>query len=375
MKKTEKSTIISAVSFGHCTDFFKKEGEPVGKVMAALSGGVDSSAVAALLIKQGYETVGATLRLYDKNSQPSKDIDDAKSVCDTLKIPHFVFDLREEFKEAVVDAFVKDYVNGLTPNPCTVCNKQIKFGKMTECMESLGAEKIATGHYARLENDGVTGRTLLKLAKDQTKDQTYMLYGLSQQQLSRAVFPLGDLTKSEARKIAEAKGFITSHKSDSQDICFVPDGDYAAVIEGILGKKYPAGNYLSLDGKVLGTHEGVIRYTIGQRKGLKIAFGKPQFVISKNAADNTVVLGDEEHLFKTRIEIKDLNYIPFDKLNGDMAVKAKLRYRHTAETARLIPTGENTAVLEFEKPQRAATPGQAAVFYDGDVCLGGGIII
>lgn len=246
---------------------------------------------------------------------------------------------------------------------------------MFELMKDLGAEKIATGHYARLQRDTATGRTLLKLAKDPTKDQTYMLYSLSQEQLRASLFPLGDLTKKEAREIAEAKKLITSHKSDSQDICFVPDGDYAAVIENILGKKFPTGDYLNLDGGVIGTHEGVIRYTIGQRKGLKIAFGKPQFVISKDALNNTVTLGDEEHLFKTRIEIKDLNYIPFEKLSGDMTVKAKLRYRHVAETARLIQTGENTAVLEFEKPQRAATPGQAAVFYEDDNCLGGGIIV
>lgn len=345
------------------------------KVMAALSGGVDSSATLAILIDRGYETVGATLRLYDKNGEVSTDIKDAKSVCDTLNVPHFVFDLREEFKKAVIDAFIADYANGLTPNPCTVCNKQIKFGQMANCMESVGATKIATGHYARLEKDTATGRTLLKLAADQTKDQTYMLYSLSQEQLSRTLFPLGDLTKVQARALAEEKNLITSRKSDSQDICFVPDGDYAAFIEQTIQKGFPFGNFLSVNGEVIGEHKGIIRYTVGQRKGLGVAFGKPQFVISKNAQDNTVILGDEDHLFKTRVEIRDVNYIPFDTLKTDMVVKAKLRYRHAAETAKLIPTGENTAVLEFLAPQRAATSGQAAVFYDGDVCLGGGIIV
>ncbi len=345
------------------------------KIMVALSGGVDSSAVAAILKEQGLEIIGATLRLYDKNGEISTDIADAKSVCEALKIPHFVFDFREEFRNTVVKEFIDDYLNGLTPNPCTVCNKQIKFGEMLKCMESINAVKIATGHYARLKTDDITGRTLLLKAKDQTKDQTYMLYSLSQEQLSRAVFPLGDLTKAEAREIAAEHKLITHRKSDSQDICFVPDGDYAAFIETTLGVPAKKGNYLNMQGEVIGRHSGVIRYTVGQRKGLGVAFGKPQFVIGKNAADNTVTLGDEEHLFKTRVEVKNINYIPFDNLTSDMRVKAKLRYRHSADDARLIPVDKARAVLEFDRPQRAPTSGQAAVFYDGEVCLGGGIIV
>lgn len=345
------------------------------KVMVALSGGVDSSAVAAILKEQGLKILGATLRLYDKNGEISSDIADAKSVCQALGIDHHVFDLREEFKNTVIKEFIDDYLNGLTPNPCTVCNKQIKFGEMLKCMESVNASKIATGHYARLKKDDITGRTLLLKAKDQTKDQTYMLYSLSQQQLSRAVFPLGDLTKAEAREIAAEHKLITSRKSDSQDICFVPEGDYAAFIEKALGIPSKKGNYLNIQGEIIGQHSGVIRYTVGQRKGLGVAFGRPQFVIGKNAADNTVTLGDEEHLFKTRIEVKNINYIPFDALSARLRVKAKLRYRHVADDAWLIPLGEDSAVLEFYRPQRAPTRGQAAVFYDGEVCLGGGIIV
>jgi tRNA-specific 2-thiouridylase len=343
--------------------------------MVALSGGVDSSAVAAILKEQGLKILGATLRLYDKNGEISSDIADAKSVCQTLNIDHHVFDLCEEFKNTVIKEFIDDYLNGLTPNPCTVCNKQIKFGEMLKCMESVNASKIATGHYARLKKDDITGRTLLLKAKDQTKDQTYMLYSLSQQQLSRAVFPLGDLTKAEAREIAAEHKLITHRKSDSQDICFVPDGDYAAFIEKALGIPSKKGNYLNIQGEIIGQHSGVIRYTVGQRKGLGVAFGRPQFVIGKNAADNTVTLGDEEHLFKTRIEVKNINYIPFDALSARLRVKAKLRYRHVADDAWLIPLGEDSAVLEFDRPQRAPTSGQAAVFYDGEACLGGGIIV
>ena len=336
-----------------------------------MSGGVDSSASAVILKNQGYSVTGVTLSLCGEDNE--KNISDAKSVCNKLGIEHCESDLKTEFKKYVIDDFINQYINGKTPNPCLECNKHIKFGKMLDIALQNGCGKIATGHYARIKKND-DGRYLLLRAKHIEKDQSYVLYSLTQYQLSHTLFPLGDYSKDEVREIARQNDLICADRPDSQDICFVPDGDYASFIEEYSSFSSTSGKYIAVDGKVLGEHKGVIHYTIGQRKGLGIALGKPQFVIDKNPLNNTVVLGDEEHLFKKEVLVTDVNFIPFDKLEGEMRVTAKLRYRHKDQPATIYPEGENLRIV-FDEPQRAPSPGQAAVFYDGDIVVGGGIII
>lgn len=342
------------------------------KVLVGMSGGVDSSVCAKLLIDKGYDVSGMTLSLWEKDGDTS--IADAKSVCDKMGIEHICFDLKSEFSNSVIKDFIDEYKAGNTPNPCIVCNKCIKFGEMLEKAEELGYQKIATGHYARVEKSD-DGRYLLKRAKDISKDQSYVLYNLTQDKLSKVLFPLGDYTKSEIREIAIQNGFVNANRPDSQDICFVPDGDYATFIEKYDDFKSFSGDYVDINGNVLGKHKGVIHYTLGQRKGLGIALGKPQFVIDKNPVTNRVILGDEEHLFKTNVEVKNVNFIPFDTLDSEMRVTAKLRYRHNAASATIKPMENGNVMIIFDEPQRAASPGQSAVFYDGDTVVGGGIII
>ncbi len=341
------------------------------KVLVGMSGGVDSSVTAKLLLDAGYTVAGMTLTLCENDNENS--IRDAKSVCDKLGIEHYVFDLRKEFENFVIKDFIEEYKNGNTPNPCIVCNKYIKFGAMLEKATVLGFDKIATGHYARVcfEND----RYILKRAKDLVKDQSYVLYNLTQEKLSRVLFPLGDYTKSEIREIAVGNGFVNADRPDSQDICFVPDGDYASFIEKKDNFVSETGDYVDINGGVLGKHKGVIHYTLGQRKGLGIALGKPQFVIDKNPQTNIVVLGDEEHLFKITVRVKNVNFIPFDSLQGEMQVNSKLRYRHNAAESKIKALENGNIEITFREPQRAASPGQSAVFYDGDTVVGGGIII
>lgn len=339
------------------------------KVLVGMSGGVDSSVCAALLKNDGYEVLGITLDLFGDTVDSQKD---AKSVCDSLGIEHTVECLKNEFKGFVIDNFINEYINGRTPNPCIVCNREIKFGEMLKIADKLGCDKIATGHYAKIiEKDG---RFLLCRGDDKGKDQSYVLYCLTQEQLSRTVFPLASHSKDEVRATAEGLNLVNANKKDSQDICFVPDGDYAAFIEKTADFVSKTGDYLDINGKVLGKHKGVIRYTIGQRKGLGIALGKPAFVIDKNPATNAVIIGDEEHLFYKKVYIENLNFIPFDKLEGEMKVCCKLRYRHTEQPATIRPY-ENGVLVEFSEPQRAPSPGQAAVFYDGDIVVGGGTIV
>lgn len=341
------------------------------KVLVGMSGGVDSSVAAAILLEQGYEVAGVTLKLHSYNSGSEQDICDARSVCEKLGIPHFVFDLSKDFKERVVNSFVNEYISGRTPNPCIVCNKYIKFGKMLEKAQEMGFDKIATGHYSRTENQN--GRWLLYRCSD--KDQSYVLYSLTQYQLSKTLFPLGKLSKEQVRKKAQDLGFVNADKPDSQDICFVCDGDYAEFIEEITGKISEKGSFVDRSGNILGEHNGIIRYTVGQRKGLGIALGKPAFVLEKNLQNNQIVLGDEPELFYKTVKLKDVNFISFDDIAVPLRVTAKLRYRHTEQPALIVKKAENEYELCFYEPQRAPSPGQAAVFYNGDEVIGGGTII
>jgi len=343
-----------------------------------MSGGIDS-AVAALLVKEmGYDAFGATMRvcqrlLSDGSDGVDIDISDAREICEKLEISHEVYDFQSEFHEAVIKNFIDTYLEGGTPNPCVVCNRALKFGILLDKALENGADMIATGHYARIEKTE-NGRYLLKKAIDEKKDQTYMLWSLSQYQLSHTLFPLGELTKPEIREIGEKHGFVNAHKSDSQDICFIPEGDYASFIEKTLGEKYPAGDYVDENGNILGKHKGMIHYTIGQRKGLGISMGRHIFVTDKNPISNTVTLADEDKLFKKTVKIRGINLIPFDTFDGKIRVEAKIRYSQKTASAYAYQTGEDEITLEFDEAQRAPAKGQSAVIYDGDYVIGGGII-
>ena len=346
------------------------------KTLIGMSGGVDSAVTAALITEQTL-AAGITLKLYDGDEPEliqkfDREAQDAADVCRKLGIEHSTLDLKNDFSDLVIKHFIDEYIAGRTPNPCIQCNIHIKFGAMLDYAQKNGFDKIATGHYARVEKSGE--RYLLKKALDNTKDQSYVLYGLTQDQLSKTVLPLGCYTKAQAREMAEGLQLCVARKSDSQDICFVPDGDYASFIERATGIRFDAGDYLDLSGKVLGKHKGVIHYTIGQRKGLGIALGKHAFVLDKNAATNEVTLGDEEYLFYNKVMVGGVNVIATDSLDGVRAA-GKLRYRHNEQPCKIHQVDKDTVILEFDTPQRAPSPGQAAVFYDGDVVLGGGVIV
>ncbi len=336
-----------------------------------MSGGVDSSAAAVLLQNGGYDVIGGTLRLYE-SAGPSPETALAREVCEKLGIEHFVFDKRTLFAKEVIDRFKSDYDAGLTPNPCVECNKYIKFGALLDEALALGCDYIATGHYSKIKTVG--DRRLICRAEDAKKDQTYVLWQLSPEQLSHILMPLGDISKEEARAIAEEYDFTCKTAKESQDICFVPDGDYAAFLQRYSGKPFGKGQYIDLEGKYLGDNMGHQCYTVGQRKGLGIALGRPQFVLSKDPVTNKVVLGDEEHLFKTRVYINNVN-LQAEVPGEEFTCTAKLRYSARDSECRVIITGEKEAVLEFSEPQRAPSPGQSAVLYDGEYLLGGGKII
>ncbi len=350
------------------------------KALIAMSGGVDSAVAAYLMSDKDFECFGVTMSLgsdklcHKQSCLTQKDIEDAKNVSQKLGIPFMVVDFSDRFEEKVVKNFVDTYLDAGTPNPCVECNRYLKFEKLMEKMNELECDYVVTGHYARVEWNEQTKRFVLKKGKDETKDQSYVLYSLTQEQLSHTLFPLGEYSKDEIRKIAKENGFVNADKKESQDICFVPDGDYAAFIERYTGKKAKQGKFLLNDGTVLGNHKGIIRYTIGQRKGLGISYSKPLFVLNKSAVDNTVTLGDEKDLFKTELYAEKVNLISVESITEPIRCKAKVRYRQKEEWATAVQEGDKLKIV-FDTPQRAFAKGQAVVLYDGDIVIGGGTIL
>lgn len=355
------------------------------KVMVGMSGGVDSSAAALLLKEQGYDVMGVTLKMFDnedvaETENPEKtccalsDVFDAKSVARRLGFEHLTFNFKECFREKVMKHFVESYLCGRTPNPCIECNRHVKFDKMLRRAMELEFDYIATGHYAVREYDEARGRYLLKRPLDRSKDQTYVLYSLTQEQLAHTLFPLGNLEKSQVREIAEKAGLVNSNKPDSQDICFIPDGKYAGFIGRFSGESSPKGNFVDTNNNILGRHNGLINYTIGQRKGLGIALGKPAYVVRKNIAENTVVLGDETDLYTRTLTAEDVNLISVPEITEPMRITAKTRYSQNDRPA-VLSCKDGVYTVEFDEPQRAVTSGQAVVFYDGDIVVGGGTIV
>ena len=352
--------------------------------MVAMSGGVDSSVAAALLQDQGYPVVGATLRLFSNDDIgildrtrtccSLDDVADARSVAWRLGIQHYVFNFGQAFNQEVINRFAEGYRRGETPNPCIDCNRFIKFSRFLDRARLLDIDRMATGHYARTAYDEKTGRHLLLKARDTAKDQTYVLYALTQSELASIHFPLGEFSKKEVRAMAESRGLVNARKPDSQDICFVPDGNYVKFLENIVGIPPKPGNFIDRTGTVLGIHQGLIHYTIGQRKGLGICANKPLYVIKKNVTQNTVTLGGEDELYTTEMTVGDVNLISITSLTKPMAAMVKIRYSHQEAPAMLLPLPFNRIRVMFDLPQRAVTPGQAAVFYIGESVLGGGTI-
>lgn len=351
------------------------------KVMIGMSGGVDSSVAAFLLQKESFEVIGATMKLYnnedidfvsEKTCCSLDDVLDAKSVCVRLGIRHYTLNMTDDFKKEVIERFISAYQNGFTPNPCIDCNRYMKFSKMLHKAQELDIDYVATGHYARIEKQG--DRYILKKAVDLSKDQSYVLYSLTQEQLKVTKFPLGNYTKQQVREIAEENGFVNARKHESQDICFVPDGDYSKFIEYYTGKTYPCGDFVDMNGKRLGEHKGIIRYTIGQRRGLGLALPASMYVVEKDVDNNKVILGFNDDLFKKEVNVKNISFTACDGLDKPERLCAKIRYNQKEQPATVTQTDENHFKIVFDEPQRAITKGQAAVLYDGDTVVGGGTI-
>lgn len=351
------------------------------KILIALSGGVDSAVAALLLKKCGYTIGGITMTVWSDTADlddgsvtdPDKNCLDAREVADALAIPHHTVSLGKTFRERVVNKFISDYKNGLTPNPCIECNKHVKFGKLFDSVDALGYDDIATGHYARIVKDE-NGDFLLKKAADAKKDQSYFLWSIKKDLLPRIHFPLGELTKPQVRDIAAQNGFSNAHRSDSQDICFIADGDYATFIKKHSKCSFPVGDFIDTEGNIVGQHSGLINYTIGQRKGLGVAFGKPMFVGAKDAISNTVTLCTDTQLYGKTLTATDINILTNERFDEPIRLHAKIRYRHEPAIATVTRLDGDRLQVEFDLPQRAISAGQSVVFYDGDTVVGGGII-
>ena len=355
------------------------------RVMIGMSGGVDSSVAAYLLKKQGYEVIGVTMKLWQDDEEYDliendggccslAAVEDARAVADKIGIPFYVLNFKDVFKEKVIDYFIDEYLQGRTPNPCIACNKHIKFDDLYRRAMALGCDYVATGHYAKIEKDEETGRHLLVKSVTDKKDQTYALYNLTKEQLEHTLLPIGDYEKDRVREIAKEMGMDVYNKPDSQEICFVKDNDYANYVKRHSKKRIKEGNFVDTKGNVLGKHKGIIYYTIGQRKGLGIAFGKPMFVLDINPETNEVVLGSNDDLFSRELIATDVNLITVDEITEPIRVEAKIRYSAKPALATVYNNGENSIRIVFDEPQRAITKGQSVVMYQGDKVVGGGII-
>ncbi len=351
------------------------------KVVVGMSGGVDSSVAAYLLKEQGYDVIGVTMQVWPEDEEYEEreggccslsSVEDARRVADKLNIPFYVMNFKDVFKANVIDYFIDEYVQGRTPNPCIACNKYIKFDEFLKKASAMGADYIATGHYATIEH--IDNRYIIRKSEDDKKDQTYVLYNFTQYQLAHTLMPCGEYKKDRIREIARELGLRVYNKKDSEEICFIPDNDHGAYIKKQVPDKIREGNFVDKKGNVLGRHKGIVYYTIGQRKGLGIALGTPMFVTDINPLRNEVVLGSEEDIFKTSLVAKDMNFIPFDTLKEPMQVEAKIRYSVKPSKAVIYPNGDGRVKVEFKDKQRAITKGQSVVFYDGDILLGGGLI-
>lgn len=353
-------------------------------VVVGLSGGVDSSVAAYLLKEQGYDVIGVTMQIWQEEDSCTVEenggccglsaVEDARRVAQKLDIPYYVMNFRKEFQKQVIDYFTREYLEGRTPNPCIACNRYVKWESLLKRSLEIGADYIATGHYARVEQLP-NGRYAIRNSVTAKKDQTYALYNLTQEQLARTLMPVGAYTKDEIRKIAEEAGLPVAHKKDSQEICFVPDNDYAGFIKNSTGKTIPKGNFVQADGKVLGEHQGIIHYTIGQRKGLNLSMGHPVFVTKIRPDTNEVVIGENEDLFINTLLCDRVNFMAIEGLEEEVRLKAKIRYNHPGAECVISPAEEGKVRVTFDQPQRAITPGQAVVFYQGEYVAGGGIIL